>query len=375
MGRSHGHIATEVALQTHVNAVLTSEIIEERKLTLADVIRELADTVAARAATGKNFGVFLVAEGVVTAIPELRTLVTEMNALFHVGVVEPAAVTARLTPWSAAVLSYLPPLVRQQLFLERESSGSIQLSQVASERALADLVGDELARRAAAGAFKGKYATVTHFFGYQARSAMPSDFDCAYGLALGHCAAALTAHGCNGYLATIRGLAKPVAEWVPAGVPLTAMVSVPVSAGGDFVSTGAAPAASRIGGAGAGAGAAAATQTALVKVGARPVVASVGVDPRSAPAQLLKRLLAGWRLAELYGNPGPIQFSGETAAAITTTLACERHDYMARIATLREKLEAVREVCRPGVSDALLDAALSGVVSLAHILTVMRERE
>jgi hypothetical protein len=76
---------------------------------------------------------------------------------------------------------------RQQLFLERESSGAVQLSQVSSERLLAELVGQELARRKAAGelracgclirvvdeylrcegTYKGKYSTICHFFGYQ----------------------------------------------------------------------------------------------------------------------------------------------------------------------------------------------------------------
>lgn len=124
----------------------------------------LSPAVEARAAAGKNFGVLLVPEGTIMAIPETRTLLEEMNAIFRENpAVDPATVPGRLTPWSAAVLAYLPPLIRQQLFLERESSGAVQLSQISTERMIADLVGDELARRKAAGGFKGgKYAAITH---------------------------------------------------------------------------------------------------------------------------------------------------------------------------------------------------------------------
>ncbi len=36
---------------------------------------------------------------------------------------------------------------------------------------------------------------------------------------------------------------------------------------------------------------------------------------------------------------------------------------------------SVRDVCRPGVSDNILDAALSGASSLATILEMMKMRE
>ena len=157
MGRTTGHVTMEVALQTRPNITLLAEDIERRKLTLFDVIREVADVVAARAAAGKNFGVVLVPEGTVAAIPEMRSLIAEMTELLRGGAAADA-IPGLLTPWSAAVLAFLPPVVRAQLFLERESSGAVQLSQVASETLLAELVGSELAQRAKTGAYKGKCA-------------------------------------------------------------------------------------------------------------------------------------------------------------------------------------------------------------------------
>lgn len=66
-------------MQTHPNAVVLGEDIEARKLTLIDMVREVADAVTERAAAGKNYGIVLVPEGVISYIPELRTLISEMN--------------------------------------------------------------------------------------------------------------------------------------------------------------------------------------------------------------------------------------------------------------------------------------------------------
>jgi diphosphate--fructose-6-phosphate 1-phosphotransferase len=155
MGRATGHITMEVALQTRPNVVILAEDIERRKLSLRDVISEIADAVAARAAAGKNFGVVLVPEGAVAAIPEVATLIAEMSKLLRGGAAADA-IPGLLTPWSAAVLAFLPPVIRGQFFLERESSGSVQLTQIASETMLAELVGAELAARAKNGTYKGK---------------------------------------------------------------------------------------------------------------------------------------------------------------------------------------------------------------------------
>lgn len=72
-----------------------------------------------------------------------------------------------LLPWNRAVLDYLPPLIRDQLFSERESHGTLQLSQISTESLLADLVSAELDKRKKAGLYKGGFAPITHFFGYQ----------------------------------------------------------------------------------------------------------------------------------------------------------------------------------------------------------------
>lgn len=159
LGRERGHVALSVALKTNPNVLLLGEDLEARRQTLRDVVRELADRISARAAAGKQFGVILLPEGVVAYIPELRALIDEINALFAAGSTDPAKAKAELTPWSRAVLEYLPAAVQEQLFFERESSGAAQLSQISTEQLLVELVNKELLSRKAKGTTKVREPT------------------------------------------------------------------------------------------------------------------------------------------------------------------------------------------------------------------------
>lgn len=358
MGRSVSRISLEVALQTHPNVVVLGEDIEARKATLIDIVREIADAVCERAVHGKNYGIVLVPEGAIGYIPELRTLISEMNHLFSEGV--PAtAVPEKLTPWSSAVLQYLPPLIRQQLFLERESNGAVQLSQINTERLLAELVGEELSSRKSKNRYNGKYATICSSFGYQARCSLPSNFDCCYASTLGATAGALIAGGFHGYMATVRNLASVTTEWEPAGVPFTALMSVPTPS----VSLTTPLASSSL------------SSSNTTAVGIRPTIPSSPVDVHGGAFQHLSQHAGEWRRGEFYANPGPIQYTGSTADSRTACLSLERHQYMKRIELLRAKLDIIRDICRPGVSDSLLDAAVSGISSLADILGVIKQKE
>lgn len=106
--------------------------------------------------------------------------------------------------------------------------GTVQLSQIELERLLDELVGAELMRRKEHGTYNGRYSAVCHYFGYQARSALPSLFDANLGYTLGMTAAALIAveAGISGCVAIARGLFNPVAEWSVGAVPVTSLLSV-----------------------------------------------------------------------------------------------------------------------------------------------------
>jgi diphosphate-dependent phosphofructokinase len=341
----------------------TAEDIERRKLTLTDVVREVADLVAQRAAAGKNFGVVLVPEGIIAAIPELCTLIDEISRLLNAGIAADA-IPALLTPWSAAVLSYLPPVVRNQLFLERESSGAIQLSQISSETLLAELVASDLAARAKAGTFKGKFATVNTSFGYQARSSMPTNFDCSLGDALGRTAAILVANSFNGYMAVVSNLASPVSHWIPSGVPLTAMMRVPIHA--------TTPSSAAFSADDAAASAEAEHVSSVT--GPRPVIPSAHLDVRGHAFLEYVRRSANWRLCEAYINRGPIQFTGVGADEGTITLRLQRSSgYLTRVRSLQAALDGVRDACRPGVSEDVLSAAESAIKGLRAVISLVRD--
>ena len=89
--------------------------------------------------------------------------------------------------------------------LERETNGSIQFSQLETERLLAYLVSLELKKRKAQKTYKGSFSPITHFFGYQGRSAFPSKFDCNLANTYGYTAGILIKHGLTGYCTTARG--------------------------------------------------------------------------------------------------------------------------------------------------------------------------
>jgi len=70
-GGEASHLVAETALTTQPNAVLLSEEVIEKRLSLGDLVTELSDLVVARADIGKNFGVVLVPEGSYTVLSEL----------------------------------------------------------------------------------------------------------------------------------------------------------------------------------------------------------------------------------------------------------------------------------------------------------------
>ena len=81
MGRSASHIALECALQTQPNICIVSEEIEQKNMTLGDIIDYIAGVVAKRAENGNNFGTVLIPEGLIEFIPAMKKLIAELNDL------------------------------------------------------------------------------------------------------------------------------------------------------------------------------------------------------------------------------------------------------------------------------------------------------
>ncbi|XP_008802157.1 pyrophosphate--fructose 6-phosphate 1-phosphotransferase subunit alpha-like [Phoenix dactylifera] len=342
MGRKASHVALECALQSQSNMVILGEEVAASKLTIFDITKQICDAVQARAEKDKYHGVILIPEGLVESVPELYALIQEIHGL-HLQGVSAENIPSQLSPWAAALFEFLPPFIRNQLLLHPESDDSAQLSQIETEKLLAQLVETEMNKQLKEGTYKGKkFNAICHFFGYQARGSLPSKFDCDYAYVLGHVSYHTLAAGLNGYMATITNLKNPMNKWRCGAAPITAMMSVKRWSHG--------PAASLIG---------------------KPALHPATIDLKGKAYELLRQNASSLLMDDVYSNTGPLQFDGPGADAKAITLCVEDQDYMGQIKLLQEYLDKVKSIVKPGCSQDVLKAALSAMASVTDVLAVM----
>ncbi len=300
MGRSASHIGLECALQTQPNIAIISEEVAAKKMTLGQIVDEMAVVVAARAAAGMNFGVALIPEGLIEFVPEIKVLIAELNELLaanaaKVDAMEKAEKVAfaldGLSKESAAVFATLPAGIQVQLCNDRDPHGNVQVSLIETEKMLAEMVGTRLKAMKAAGEYNGKFSTQVHFFGYEGRCAAPSNFDADYCYSLGYNAAALIGAGRTGYMSSVRNTMQPAAEWIAGGIPITMMMNIERRHGHD-----------------------------------KPVIRKALVELDGAPFRYFAAHRAEWAKATAYVYPGPIQYFGPSSVCdlVTRTLELEQ---------------------------------------------------
>ena len=237
MGRSASHVALEAALQTQPNITLISEEVEQKKMSLASIIDYISDIVVRRSQNGKNFGIAVIPEGLIEFIPELKSMIANLNdamptlekdsAYSNGSDAEKIAIIENtLSSENAAVFKSLPALIKSQLLMDRDPHGNVQVSKIETEKLLISMVEEKLAQLKKEGKFNGKFSTQSHFFGYEGRCAFPSNFDADYCYALGFNAFALINFGLTGYLSSVRNLTEPANDWIAGGVPLTMMMNM-----------------------------------------------------------------------------------------------------------------------------------------------------
>ena len=302
MGRSASHVALECALQTRPNICLVGEEVAAKKMSMAQIADYIADSVAIRASKGWNFGVAIIPEGIVEFVPEFSVLIAEINELLAGEKTDAfnalptwdakyAFIEAGLTKESMAVFAILPQSIQQQLFLERDPHGNVQVSLIESEKLFSALVADNLKARKAAGTYNGKFSALHHFLGYEGRCAFPSNFDADYCYSLGYNAFMLIQYGYTGYLSKVSNLSNPAEEWVAGGMPMTKMMNIERRHGKD-----------------------------------KPVIRKALVELDGAPFKFFAENRAEWAENTCFVYPGAIQYFGPTEVcdATTVTLALEQ---------------------------------------------------
>ena len=237
MGRSASHVAVEAALQTQPNICLVSEEVEEKKMSLNQIVEDMCKIICKRAENGKNFGIVIVPEGLIEFIPEMKDLISSLNDLTHelesdetyqnVRSEEKFKIIAsKLDENNAKLFLSLPALIKAQLLMDRDPHGNVQVSRIETEKLLIEMIRTRLNELKDEGVYVGKFSDQAHFFGYEGRCAFPSNFDADYCYSLGFNAFALINFGLTGYLSSVKNLIKPAKEWVAGGVPLTMMMNM-----------------------------------------------------------------------------------------------------------------------------------------------------
>jgi len=131
MGRSASHIALEVALQTRPNMVFIGEEVEREGLSLAAITDQIVTMIVNRAAAGKHYGVIVVPEGLVEFVPEVKTLIAEINEVLARGVKDSFnTFHNNLSTDNAALFQSLPKAMKLQLLLDRDAHGALREGRV-----------------------------------------------------------------------------------------------------------------------------------------------------------------------------------------------------------------------------------------------------
>lgn len=303
MGRSASHIALECALKTQPNITLISEEVAEKKQTLSDIVDYIAGIVAKRAENGDNFGVALVPEGLIEFIPEMKALIAELNELLAEGSQTEKLfklvkknhrvdwVAEKISPEASKVFRSLPQGIANQLTLDRDPHGNVQVSLIETEKLLGEMVKTRLDQMKKKGEYVGKFGTQYHFFGYEGRCAAPSNFDADYCYSLGYTASVLVAEGKTGYMASVRNLTAPSSEWIAGGIPITMMMNMEKRHGE-----------------------------------MKPVIQKALVDLNGAPFKYFTSKRGEWAYTTQFVYPGPIQYFGPTEVCDppTETLKLEK---------------------------------------------------
>ncbi|XP_075591045.1 uncharacterized protein LOC142597924 [Dermatophagoides farinae] len=269
MGRAASNILLECALRTNPNLAFCSEEIKAENRSLENIVDEIVDLMVERHRIQKDYGLILIAEGLVEFIPEIGVLISELNELLNND--NSNFDKNQLTPESLKIFDFLPEQIRIGFLADRDGHGNVQVSKIETEILLMLLVEEKLKKQHKD--FDLKFST--QFLGYEGRCSMPSNFDSNYCYSLGYVAGNIVFNKLNGYITTLSDLHEPAEKWNPRAYPLIKMINLEKRKGKNV-----------------------------------PVIKKYLVELDGPCFKAFAQLRKKWRLFDSYESPGGIQFEG-----------------------------------------------------------------
>lgn len=240
MGRAASHITLECALLTQPNLALISE----EKKSFDAITEEICSLIMRRFEAGKQYGVILVPEGLIESVPEFDALIEDLP-------------------------------------VEKDPHGNVELSKIESEKLLIDRVKKSLKERN----FSGKFNPLAHSFGYEGRSCMPTNFDANYCYTLGRLAFLAVKENLTGMICSVQGLKECPLHWEVKLVPIVNLMHIENRLGKN-----------------------------------KPVIKKTLVDINGNAFVNFTRLRKAWEIEDRFQAPGPIQYFGGSEIADSTPL-------------------------------------------------------
>jgi len=205
-----------------------------KRHSLKDLTDMISDVVCARSRKNCNFGMVLLPDSLLTAVPQTRDLIFEIEDILCSGNLSRDSysvvdIQSRLKRWSGTVFATLPPELQEELCFNVTSDTlhpKIDLANVSTEWLISTLVTVELDRRRRLGLFDGpSFDACAHALAYQARSCMPTNFDCDLAYTLGLSAAVLVDARKTGLLVHASNLENSVSDWRVSGIPFASLMN------------------------------------------------------------------------------------------------------------------------------------------------------
>jgi diphosphate-dependent phosphofructokinase len=217
MGRTTSHVTQQVGLISNPDMCIISEYLAKQSTSLAELITQITTKIQTDYTRNKAYGVICFAEGLLEFLPDVTALIQQLNSLVSVKNYTVTSVYTKLSKLNQQTFKLFPSYIQEQLLLDRDSHGNINLSRIDSERCLIELCQQDLAKKFNNSAIQ----FIPHFFGYIGRCHTPNAQDKSLCTHLGSIAAELVLENHTGYMAAFNP-ADPTMQYY--GVPILAML-------------------------------------------------------------------------------------------------------------------------------------------------------